>query len=41
MRNFYDQLGAELVVNARGRATVLGNCILRPEVFAVMSEAAR
>jgi L-seryl-tRNA(Ser) seleniumtransferase len=39
MTDFYARLGLETVVNARGPATILGNCTLAPEVAQAMVEA--
>ncbi len=37
---FYDEIGVDPIINARGPATLLGNCVLAPDVIAAMSQAA-
>jgi len=39
--NPYDELGVTTVINAEGTMTVLGGSLIRPEVEAVMAQAAR
>ena len=39
--NVYEELGVTTVINGQGTMTVLGGSLIRPEVEAVMSQAAR
>ena len=39
--NPYDELGVTTVINGQGSMTVLGGSLIRPEVEAVMAQAAR
>src|SRR4029078_3449079 len=39
--NPYEELGVTTVINCAGTMTMLGGCILRPELEAVMAQAGR